>query len=404
MSNKLRLLKEVLMRNIKDASRVFIVGHNTPDYDAIGAGLGMAKIAKELGKDAYIIVNDPQQNLDPGVVKVIEESKEEYKFITLEEYKKLADLDSLLIAVDVNKKYLTSVQDDLDKVGTIIIVDHHQETEQTMEATYKYIDSRASSTCEIVAQLLHSLQIKYSKNMANYLYAGIVLDTQSFRKNTTATTHDTAEKLYARGASFEVVSKWRVANFEEDQKLNDLIFGSHIIREIGERETTEIKINNNSIQVFPNILGAPNVSFVINRMKPREIYRKDTLAKAADKIFSKYADVAMVLGYIDEETVGISARSKCDVDVGQLLGKLEKIEPSTFPQKETISRPVCTGGGNKQNAGGSITTSDIFAVEEFFMNKLKEMTPVEETIVSQQENEEPIVLVKKEAEVKVLKK
>ena len=77
MSNKLRLLKEVLMRNIKDASRVFIVGHNTPDYDAIGAGLGMAKIAKELGKDAYIIVNDPQQNLDPGVVKVIEESKGE---------------------------------------------------------------------------------------------------------------------------------------------------------------------------------------------------------------------------------------------------------------------------------------------------------------------------------------
>ena len=404
MSNKLRLLKEVLMRNIKDASRVFIVGHNTPDYDAIGAGLGMAKIAKELGKDAYIIVNDPQQKLDPGVVKVIEESKEEYKFITLEEYKKLADLDSLLIAVDVNKKYLTSVQDDLDKIGTIIIVDHHQETEQTMEATYKYIDSRASSTCEIVAQLLHSLQIKYSKNMANYLYAGIVLDTQSFRKNTTATTHDTAEKLYARGASFEVVSKWRVANFEEDQKLNDLIFGSHIIREIGESETTEIKINNNSIQVFPNILGAPNVSFVINRMKFREKYRQDMLAKAADKIFSKYADVAMVLGYIDEETVGISARSKCDVDVGQLLGKLEKIEPSTFPQKETISCPVCTGGGNKQNAGGSITTSDIFAVEEFFMNKLKEMTPVEETIVSQQENEEPIVLVKKEAEVKVLKK
>lgn len=272
-----------------------------------------------------------------------------------------------------------------------------------MEATYKYIDPRASSTCEIVAQLLHSLQIKYSKNMANYLYAGIVLDTQSFRKNTTATTHDTAEKLYARGASFEVVSKWRVANFEEDQKLNDLIFGSHIIREIGESETTEIKINNNSIQVFPNILGAPNVSFVINRMKFREKYRQDMLAKAADDILN-YVDVAMVLGYIDEETVGISARSKCDVDVGQLLGKLEKIEPSTFPQKETMLRPVCTGGGNKQNAGGSITTSDIFAVEEFFMNELKEMTPVEETIVSQQENEEPIVLVKKEAEVKVLKK
>ena len=404
MSNRLRLLKEMLIKNIKNSSQVFIIGHNTPDYDAIGAALGMVTIAQELNKDAYIIVNDSQQSLDPGVAKVIEESKEDYTFIDLEEYKSLADLDSLLIAVDVNKKYLTPLQDDLDKVGNIIIVDHHQETEQTMEATYKYIDYHASSTCEIVAQLLNSLQIKYSKNMANYLYAGIVLDTQNFRKNTTATTHDTAEKLYAKVARFEVVSKWRVANFEEDQKLNDLIFGSHIIREIGENETTEIKINNNSIQVYTNILGAPKASFVINRMKPHEIYRQDMLAKAADKILSNYAEIAFVFGYVKEDVVGISARSKCDVDVGRLLGKLEKIDPSVFPQLQIILPPVCTGGGNKQNAGGSVTTSDIFSVEEFFMNAMKEMAPEEETIVSQQENEEPIVLVKKQAKVKVLKK
>ena len=404
MSNRLRLLKEMLIKNIKNSSQVFIIGHNTPDYDAIGAALGMVTIAQELNKDAYIIVNDSQQSLDPGVAKVIEESKEDYTFIDLEEYKSLADLDSLLIAVDVNKKYLTPLQDDLEKVGNIIIVDHHQETEQTMEATYKYIDYHASSTCEIVAQLLNSLQIKYSKNMANYLYAGIVLDTQNFRKNTTATTHDTAEKLYAKGARFEVVSKWRVANFEEDQKLNDLIFGSHIIREIGENETTEIKINNNSIQVYTNILGAPKASFVINRMKPHEIYRQDMLAKAADKILSNYAEIAFVFGYVKEDVVGISARSKCDVDVGRLLGKLEKIDPSVFPQLQIILPPVCTGGGNKQNAGGSVTTSDIFSVEEFFMNAMKEMAPEEETIVSQQENEEPIVLVKKQAKVKVLKK
>ena len=404
MSNRLRLLKEMLIKNIKNSSQVFIIGHNTPDYDAIGAALGMVTIAQELNKDAYIIVNDSQQSLDPGVAKVIEESKEDYTFIDLEEYKSLADLDSLLIAVDVNKKYLTPLQDDLDKVGNIIIVDHHQETEQTMEATYKYIDYHASSTCEIVAQLLNSLQIKYSKNMANYLYAGIVLDTQNFRKNTTATTHDTAEKLYAKGARFEVVSKWRVANFEEDQKLNDLIFGSHIIREIGENETTEIKINNNSIQVYTNILGAPKASFVINRMKPHEIYRQDMLAKAADKILSNYAEIAFVFGYVKEDVVGISARSKCDVDVGRLLGKLEKIDPSVFPQLQIILPPVCTGGGNKQNAGGSVTTSDIFSVEEFFMNAMKELAPEEETIVSQQENEEPIVLVKKQAKVKVLKK
>ncbi len=403
MSNKLRLLKEVLIKNIENASQVFIVGHNSPDYDAIGAALGMATISKELNKKAYIIVNDLAQDLDPGVAKVIEDSIDDYQFINLAQYNALADQDSLLVTVDVNKRYLTAVRDDLDKVGSIIIVDHHQETEQTLPATYKYIDPNASSTCEIVAQLLHSFQIKYSKDMANYLYAGLVLDTKSFQKNTTAATHDTAEKLYARGARYEVVSKWRVANFEEDQKLYDLISGFHIIREVDENSTKEIILNNNVIQVYPNILGAPNVSFSINRMKPHEIYRKDMLAKAADKIFSKYAEIAFVLGYTDEETVGISARSKCEVDVGKLLGKLEEIDPTTFPQSKTTLSPICSGGGNKQNAGGSITTSDIFSVEEFLMNLMSEITSVEDNIVSQQENEEPIVLVKKEAEVKILK-
>lgn len=84
MSNKLKMLRETLVKNITDASQVFIVGHNTPDYDAIGSALGVATLSKELNKKAYIIVNDLAQDLDPGVSKVIEDSKGDYHFIDLE--------------------------------------------------------------------------------------------------------------------------------------------------------------------------------------------------------------------------------------------------------------------------------------------------------------------------------
>ena len=234
--------------------------------------------------------------------------------------------------------------------------------------------------------------------MANYLYAGIVLDTKSFQKNTTAITHDTAEKLYAKGASYEVVSRWRVANYEEDKKVNNLIFGSNIIRGIGPSEITEITINNNSIRVYTNILGAPQVSFAINRITPHEIYRRDLLAKAADKIVAKYAEVAVVMGYVDEETVGICARSKGNLNVGNLLEIFEEKDYTYFPQETTPTSPVCGGGGGQQIAGGSVTTSDIFSLEELLMNQLSEMKVDEENIVSQQESADTIVIVEKEEE------
>ena len=89
----------------------------------------------------------------------------------MEEYRELADKQSLLVVVDVNKQKLTSVQNDLDRVGTIMIIDHHQKDEFSLPAQYKFIDENASSASEIVAQMLNAKQIRYSKDIAKYLLA-----------------------------------------------------------------------------------------------------------------------------------------------------------------------------------------------------------------------------------------
>ena len=56
MTNKLRRLKETLVNNMEKSSQVIIVGHNNPDYDSIGAALGVATLAKSLGVKDYEVI------------------------------------------------------------------------------------------------------------------------------------------------------------------------------------------------------------------------------------------------------------------------------------------------------------------------------------------------------------
>ncbi len=399
MSNNIKNLRDALVKNIDNASQVFIVGHNTPDYDAIGAALGVATLSQELGAKTYIVVNDLAQDLDPGVAKVIEDSKNNFQFINLEEYRKIADKNSLLITVDVNKKYLISVQEDLDKVGNIMVIDHHGEDIRSISTPHKFIDESASSASEMVAGVLHAKKIRYTKNLANYLLAGIILDTKRFQKNTTTTTFDITEKLCRSGADYDAVNKLFISNFLEDKQIYTLIFGEKTI--IEQNDPTEITIANTHIQAYPQLFGEPTVAFVVNRISPRTNYRRDMLAKTADKMLVKYADVAFVLGYTNEQDVTVCARSKCDINVGEILEKLDYMDVSQFLPGEKIQGAICSGGGNKQNAGGCVTTPDIFSVEKFLMDSVLQMATPDELLEQQEKIEKPVVLVKKVKEVKI---
>ncbi len=388
MNHKKRKFKEELMKFIETSSEIFVVGHNNLDYDAIGAALGIATLARSLNKRAYIVVNDLQQAMDPGVKKVMEDTKTKFQYITLDDYRALATLKSALIVVDTNKPYLLSTQFDMDKVGKVYVIDHHESDAYSIKAPHQYIDMSASSTSEIVAQLLISKQAKTLNAVADYLLAGIILDTKRFQKNTSPSTLDTAEKLCRKGANYDAVNRLFIANFEEERNLYQLLFGEHI--EQTRDDNIELVVRNTIIQAYPKLLGEPTVSFTLNRKSPDTIYRQVDLAKTADKML-KYADACFVIGKTSPTNVGISARSKCNIDVGEILSGLQGVD---FPHEEGI--PVIkSGGGNKQNAGGCVTTNDIFSVERFFTDSVLEYATPE-----QEQEERPVVLVKKQREVK----
>ena len=349
MKEELKTIKELLDKISQAPSKVFIIGHNEPDFDSIASAIGLHALCKALGKEAYIIVNDPESTLEPGVKKIKDANIITHNIISLEEYNLLKDPTSTLIVTDTNKRDLIALGDMLDDFQDIIIVDHHQTGETTIENASYFIDQEVSSASEVVAQLLMSSKTICEPDVYTYLRAGIILDTGRFRKNTSPRTHDVAKKLMSKEENREYVNELFLADFNTDRVINDLIFHGTLF------------------QAYEfSLVQSHNVSFTLNREKPETIYRRDMIAKAADRMLKYRVDAAFVMGYLAEGIIGISARSKGAIDVGKIMAQVG-------------------GGGNAQNAGARIENMPITEVEGILTRSINygvevdgEMAPPEE--------------------------
>lgn len=335
MVDKLRNYKSILDSRIKAADSVFIIGHNGPDFDAIGSAFGLYNLVELLRKPAYIIVDDEPSRIEPGVKKIIDDNKSAYNIIkSSEAFKRLTD-KSLLIVTDTNKKGLISVGDNLDKFKNIAIIDHHGTGDDSINRGDWFISDEVSSASEVVAALLHMHGFKYNSNIANYLLAGISLDTHRFKQNTTSFTHDVAEHLIDNGADIDFVNNLFLEEFESFCKISNLIINGTIIKKYSD-----------------SLLSPIQVSFTLNRNQPNSMYLKEDLAKTADKMM-KFSgiDAAFALGFVDENVVHISARSGKRVNVGAIMEKMH-------------------GGGNNQCAAGRVESDNIFEVEQLLIDKV----------------------------------
>lgn len=330
-------LKSKLENEIKKSSHVFIIGHNGLDLDVIGSAIGLYKLANYYKKPASIIINDEPSRIDSSTKKVIDDCSSTYSIINKDTALEMVNSTSLLILTDVNKINMISLENDVYKFKKIIIIDHHTENENTVKTNDKFIREDISSACEIVAKILNTSKIPYDSNVANYLLAGINLDTKRFKQNVTEDTHDTAEKLLHHGADTDYVNNLFLEEFESFCRISNLI------------------INGTVIKKYSDSLLAPiQVSFTLDRNNPETIYRKEDCAKAADRMMKfNGVDASFVLGFVEPGIVHISARSTKKVNVGTIMSKMH-------------------GGGNPQSAGGRIQSNNLLSLE----NELMDVIPV----------------------------
>ncbi len=333
-SQEIRYFKEQLEEKLKNCSNVFILGHKSPDFDSIGSCIGLYTITSRY-KKSYIIVDDEPSIIESGVKRIIDENKGKYSFIKKAEFDALKNKNSLIIIADTNKKNMICIGDEIEDFSSVMIIDHHEEDDNSIVTNDILNSVQVSSACEVTTRLLSSFKIKYSKDVANYLLAGISLDTKRFKRNTSAKTHDVAEKLIENGADIDYVNNLFLEEFESFCRISNLIINGTIIKKYSDDNLAPIQ-----------------VSFTLNRNNKKAIYLKEDYAKSADKMLKFYGiDAAFALGYVDDKTIHISARSTKKVNVGKIM-------------KEVY------GGGNAQSAGGRVVSDDIDSIEEKLMNSI----------------------------------
>ena len=294
-------LKITIEKLVKDSEQVFISPHIKVDFDTIASAIGMALIIKKLGKTPYIILDEVINEMEVGVKKIIEEiinncnDKENMQIINSDKYLNIKDNNDLLITVDLNKNHLTSCQSYLDNFKNILIIDHHNEDDKTINTKYKYINVNVSSVSEIIIELLCCFNIKYDKRIADYLLAGIYLDTDSLKRNVTAKTYKMIAKLFEKGADIGRVNDLFVYDFGSDRKVQELIGKADFL----------------------------TYTYAIALADEEVIYTREELAKVADYLSKYTTDAAFSIGHVTPDEISISARSvKGMIDVGEVMQEL----------------------------------------------------------------------------------
>ena len=208
---KARVKAEALREFITVKDKIFVMGHKLTDVDAFGAAIGIYRAAAALEKNAHIVINEISASLRP-LYECYEKdpSYPDDLFLTSAEAIPMVDEESMVIVVDTNRPQMTECEELLKKTKTIVVLDHHRQSSDNIDnALLSYIEPYASSSCEMVAEVLQYIvdDVKIPKLEASSLYAGIMIDTNNFVNRTGVRTFEAAAFLRRCGADITLVRK-----------------------------------------------------------------------------------------------------------------------------------------------------------------------------------------------------
>ena len=174
---------------------IYIAGHLKPDQDSVGSCLALAKFLKSKGKEVYVLIEEKDKDIlswkgDYSLV-AFGKKHEKYNFI----------------ALDLNeKKRLGAYEKDFDEAEYKINIDHHQDNKY--EADFTLSIPGISSTCEIIFEVIKNdgKQV-FTKDVCDYLYAGMMNDTNCFTRRLSSKTMTIAQKVINYGADYVNIIK-----------------------------------------------------------------------------------------------------------------------------------------------------------------------------------------------------
>jgi c-di-AMP phosphodiesterase-like protein len=186
------------------ADNVLIMGHRFGDFDSFGASIGIARLAMLCGIKVNIAVDMRDKNLAPCVEVMQRNEVYSRVFVDNAEGLDLINSDTLVVLVDHGTLSRSQFADISKKAQRVAVIDHHRKSEELPDSVViDYIAPYASSTCELVTEMLESSINSQCllKDEADMLLSGILLDTKQFTRNTGTRTFSAAQYLRSAGAN-----------------------------------------------------------------------------------------------------------------------------------------------------------------------------------------------------------
>lgn len=207
MPTKYKTIYKKILNEIDRAHRVMLVMHQKPDGDTVGSALAMAHYLDTVKKPHTCFCVDelsPTLKFLPGSQKVTNDDAEWHPV--------RAEFDLVIVFDSGDLKYagIDTYIDRLTHNFKIINIDHHETNKDY--GHHNLVIRNASSTCEIVHDLLHSVDA-LNKEIATCLMTGLVTDTGGFTNlATTASSIEAASKLLLKGANMKAIAHKTIKN------------------------------------------------------------------------------------------------------------------------------------------------------------------------------------------------
>lgn len=299
-----RVFADKLMHRMNACSNVIIMGHRNPDFDAIGSCAGIARLALSLGKPTNIIANKEDPTLRDCFAKLLTIPEYENIFVDATDAQEKLTSDTLVICSDVNNPDNFEAINVAKNADYLFIIDHHRQSEKTWEAIHEHremlIVPSASSASELISEILE-LELPPSARLhheeADIMFAGILLDTKNFTRNTQVPTFGAAIYLRNNGADpvkAQALFKTGLDDFRQEGAF-----------------TTDLEIYRDFIVI------ARETSHDVSPAK------RITAAKTADRLLNiKNVRASFVVAKMQND-VFISARSDGSVNVQLIMESLK---------------------------------------------------------------------------------
>ncbi len=295
---RVRVISHALRDLIKDSDQVVIVGHKVPDMDSIGAAVGVLKMVRLSNKDGYIVL----EGINPSIKRLMDEIADtdsiKKAFVTPEQALEIVNTRTLVIVVDTHKGSMLYDSKILQQTNRTVVIDHHRRGEEIIpNALLVYIEPYASSTSELITELLQYFHEQLNMDIieSTALLSGIVVDTKNFTYRTGARTFEAASFLRRNGADSAMIQRLFKENLEDYLKKADLMRNTEVLYD------QLAIVTANEGQVFSPLLVAQVADSLLN--------------------MSQIAASFVISGRPDG-MIGISARSAGQINVQLIMEKL----------------------------------------------------------------------------------